>query len=170
MPDSSAEPCARPREQRRNVVLQARLRSNCRWGDACILNLSPRGLMVYAPQPADPGSFVEIRRGEQAIVARVVWRRNNRIGLRSERLLELDQVITGAGSQSAPGIGAVELLGERRQQPRSHDDSRLRARIAEFASIIVVAAVLAGSAYSLVARSLSAPINRMIAELEQRQG
>lgn len=170
MPDASAEPHFKPREQRHNVVLQARLRFNRRWSDACILNLSQRGLMVYAPQPADPGTFVEIRRGEQAIVARVVWRRNNRLGLRSERPLPVEQVITGADSASALRIGAVKLVGDRRKHPRTDDDSRSRGRIIEFMSIVTVAAVLAGSAYSVVARTLSAPIARVLVELEQRQG
>lgn len=170
MPDASAEPHFRPREQRHNVVLQARLRANHRWSDACILNLSPRGLMVYSPQPTDLGSFVEIRRGEQAIVARVVWRRNNRIGLRSERPLALEQVITGADTVSALKIGAVKLVGDRRKHPRTDDDSRSLGRIIEFVSIATVAVVLAGSAYSVVARTLSTPIAWVLVELEQRQG
>lgn len=159
-----------PREERHNVVLQARIRANRGWSDACILNLSPKGMLVYSPQPAKPGSVVEVRRGEQAIVARVVWRQNNRIGLRSQDRLEVEQVITGASSAAALQLRAVDMIADKRKHARDHDNSRVLSRMLEFASITAAGAVLAFCAYALVAQSLLAPFTRVIAELSQRQG
>ena len=165
MIDGTSSGALKPREERHNVVLQARIRANRGWSDACILNLSPKGMLVYSPQPAKPGSVVEVRRGEQAFVARVVWRQNNRIGLRSQDRLEVEQVITGASSATALQLGAVDSIADRRKRAREHDHSRLLGRMLEFASIAAVGAVLAFGAYSLVAQSLSAPFARVVAQL-----
>ena len=40
-------------------MLPARMRSSTGWSDACILNISTRGLLIYALGSADPGNFVE---------------------------------------------------------------------------------------------------------------
>ena len=73
-------------------MLPARMRSASGWSDACILNLSSRGLLVYSNGTANPGSFVEVRRGGQLVVARVVWRENQRIGLSSSDAVRVNDI------------------------------------------------------------------------------
>ena len=83
-----------PRERRRRVMLPARVRNNSGWSDACILNISSRGLLVYSAGAAEPGSFVEIRRGGQLVIARVIWRENQRMGLCSPDPVPVDAIIS----------------------------------------------------------------------------
>lgn len=166
MLDGSCGRILKPREQRRTVVLQARLRGDRGWGDACILNLSSRGLLVYSASAAPPGSVVEIRRGEQAIVARVVWRQQNRFGLQAQGEVQIEQLITGSAS-AATDAAAAGPVGDRRKRPRDAEDSRIRGRICEFAAVAGVGAVLAAAAYSMVVQSLSAPIAEVAEQLDR---
>ena len=146
------------------------MRADRGWGDACILNLSSQGLLLYSAQPAKPGSVVEIRRGEQAIVARVIWRENNRIGLRAQARLHLEQVVAGTDLATPQQVGTVNLTAERRKQERRFEHSRARGRMMEFISVSAAGALLAFAAYSLVAHSLSDTFSRVIAGMSQRQG
>jgi hypothetical protein len=148
----------RAREERRTVVLQARLRGERGWGDACILNLSSRGLLVYSTTTVRPGNFVELCRGEQVIVARVVWRNSRRIGLCAREPLAIEAVISGGRSLLAfgPGTGKIEL--ERRRRQREPGKARLLGRFIEFAAVVAVGSLLAGAAYATVVETLQAPL------------
>ena len=168
--DGNGRGALKPREERRNVVLQARIRADRGWGDACILNLSSQGMLLYSAQPAKLGSVVEIRRGEQAIIARVVWRENNRIGLRSQGRLQLQQVVAGTDLATSQQVGTVNLTADRRKQERRFEHSRTLGRMLEFVSVSAAGALLALAAYSLVAHSLTGPFSQVIAGLAQRQG
>jgi len=63
------------------VLVPARLRDGASWSDACILNISSRGMMIHTGRPIRRGCEVELRRGEHMIVARVMWRDGARAGL-----------------------------------------------------------------------------------------
>ena len=54
----------RPRELRRKLLVPARLRHGAAWSDTCIVNISSRGLMIHSSRPLQPGSKVEVYRGE----------------------------------------------------------------------------------------------------------
>jgi hypothetical protein len=140
----------RPREERRRVMLPARMRSASGWSDACILNISSRGLLVFSSGSATPGSFVEVRRGGQLVVARVVWRKNQRIGLCSPDPVRVEDIISSQTAASAVQATAARPKFDRRCVPRSADRSRSQARAMEFmgtllvgSSIVLVAAVYA---------------------------
>src|SRR5690349_3937884 len=83
----------RPREERRRVMLPARLRSASGWSDACILNISSGGLLIFSKGAAEPGSQVEIRRGGRLVIGRVAWRQNQRIGLESDGPIPVGEII-----------------------------------------------------------------------------
>jgi len=149
----------KPRELRRRVVLPARLRMGAHWSDACILNISSRGLMIQASRAAPEGSVIELWKGDYVIVARVVWRKGVRAGLRSEERVPVEEIMSLAQS---PGLQLTATndrpLYERRKRPRTHEDNRLRARMMEFASVALIGAFFAGSAYSLVEQALARPL------------
>src|SRR5215213_7636016 len=84
----------RPRELRRRVLLPARIRTSAGWGDACILNISSRGLLIHSNGKASDDGVVELRHGPLVITARVAWRNGQRIGLASEERLPVDQIVT----------------------------------------------------------------------------
>jgi hypothetical protein len=144
----------RPRELRRRVVVPARLRHGASWSDTCILNLSSRGMMIHTNQQVAPGTAVEIRRGEHAIIARVVWRSGGRAGLQAEERLPVEEIMTVG---QAPPL-QLTAGGDRRKYPRPEDRSRAQGRMAEFAGVGVVALSLAVAALSMVEQAFARPI------------
>ena len=156
----------KPRELRRRVILPARLRLGAHWSDACILNISSRGLMIQASRAAPEGSVIELWKGDYVIVARVVWRKGVRAGLRSEDRVPVEEIMSLAQS---PGLQLTATTGrppyERRKRARTHEDSRIRARMMEFASVAVIAAFLATAAFAMVEQAFARPLAMISAAL-----
>lgn len=145
-------------------MLPARMRSTVGWSDACILNLSSRGLMVHANFSALEAGVVELWHGDHAITARVVWREGPRAGLRAEERIPVEEILSGNGSSSV--VSAESYRGvERRKRPRNHDRSRLTARIFEFASVVAIAATLAVGFCLWVEAALAGPLGAVQAVL-----
>src|SRR4051794_34204558 len=78
MPSRTRSPKQKPRELRRRLMLPARMRTSAGWSDACILNVSSRGLLVHTRLATPDGATVELCHGEHVIIARVVWRQGPR--------------------------------------------------------------------------------------------
>jgi hypothetical protein len=158
----------KPREERRRTVLPARIRSGSGWADACILNVSSRGLMVYTTGAANPGTVIEIRRGAQIVIARVVWRRNRRLGLATQGEVPVSDIISNTTAASAaastPALSS-DFMFDRRRHRRSHDQSRFRSRAFEFASIVLAGALLGGIAAVWVQETLAKPLTVVTAAL-----
>jgi hypothetical protein len=132
-------------------MLPARMRSASGWSDACILNISSRGLLVYSSGSAAPGSFVEVRRGGQLVVARVVWRKNQRMGLCSPDPVRVEDIISSQTAASAVQATAARPKFERRRVPRSADRSRSQGRAMEFLGTLLIGSsiVLVASVYAV---------------------
>lgn len=148
-------PCAtrqrqKPRELRRRVMLHTRMRANLMWCDACILNVSTRGLMINASCRASlQGNVIELWRGEHVIVATVVWQKGTHAGLQSEDLISVDDLLALSHvSALEPTAGEWPWI-ERRKKPRSVVQKRSRGRAVEFAGV-VTAASLAACGFALV--------------------
>ena len=159
----------KPREERQKVMIKARMRSGVSWHDVCILNLSVHGVGIQAADPPARGTYVEIRRGSQVIVARVAWSKGHRAGLRSQDAIFISAVVNDIGSAaSAPRvIGGTAI--ERRSAPRTtaqrHDGSRLIARTMEFACFGLAAAAVALTAFGSVEQALAQPLSQISAAL-----
>lgn len=153
-----SQPDLKPRELRRRVLLPARLRTTAGWSDACILNVSSRGLLIHAQAVTHQGATIEVRHGDHAIVARVMWREGPKAGLFAEDGVPVEDILTLSQSPTlqltAGGGGHVE----RRRKPRTHEDNRLRARAMEFAAIGFIAASLSGGLFVLVEEALARPL------------
>ena len=163
MPARKSSRAQKPRELRRRVVVPARLRHGASWSDACILNVSSRGLMIYTGRPIAPGTEVEIRRGDHAIVARVIWRDCGRAGLQAEERVPIEEIVT-LGQSPALQLTAD---GERRKSIRPEDRSRLIGRAIEFGGILVVAVSLASAALIMVEAAFARPLAAVSAALGQ---
>jgi hypothetical protein len=157
----------KPRENRQKVMIKARMLNGAAWQDICILNCSPHGLGIQSPMAPQRGSYVEIRRGRQTIVARVAWSKGHRAGLRSQ-----DPIFIGAlasGIDSAPAPSKADFT-ERRRQPRppapSYSDSRLAGRAMEFACFAVIAAAVGLAGLSAVSEALARPMQEVNATLQ----
>lgn len=135
--------------------MPARLRHGSSWSDACILNVSSRGLMIHTGRPISHGSKVEVRRGDHIIVARVVWREGGRAGLRAQDRVPVEDIVTLGQS---PSLQLTAASGERRKHPRPDDHSRFRARALEFGGVVLIAAALTGAGLSMVDAAFAGPL------------
>lgn len=156
---------ARPRELRRRVVSPAQVRFGATWTNACVLNISSRGLLLYSAQPVTEGSYIELRHGRHLIIARVIWRSGARAGLSAEKRLPVEEMAIGAQAPPARLVGAERRTREHPGRPRTHDEARWRARALEFAGIAILGASLAAAAFALVERTFTAPLNLIRATL-----
>jgi hypothetical protein len=148
----------RSRELRRRVVLPARIRHGASWSNACILNISSRGLLLHAKSPAPQGSLIELTHGNHMIVARVVWRSGAKLGLSAEDRLPIEDIATYAQTPAPPLIAADGRAVERHGQNRTYDQSRLRSRAIEYVCVVTLGASLATAAYGMVQRAFAAPL------------
>ena len=158
----------KPREQRRKVLIRARMRVTATWGDVCILNISSRGLQLQSARPPERGTYVEIRRGCHVIVGRVAWSKQHRFGIRSQDVLFIDAIVAEPDSGDIARVPTPSVAAERRSAPRrktSTDRSRIMARAMEFGFVGV--AVLAGATmlYGLAQDALAAPLASVSAAL-----
>ena len=130
----------RPRELRRRVMVRARMRAQSGWSDACILNVSSRGMLINASAPAVQGSTIEVWHGEHLIVATVMWRNGTRAGLHANERIPVEEILALAkygspahrsilaGSRAAQGRPATG--GESASSPA--DRIRRRGRLRDF--------------------------------------
>jgi len=163
---ASRVPDQRPRELRRRVLLPARMRADSSWCDACILNISSRGLMIQVGRGAPNATMVEVRRGEHVIRARVVWRDGSRAGLQSDDRLPVEEILSlshaSALQLTAGGGGFVE----RRKEPRrDHERSRRHSRLLEFAGVALIGSTFAVGIFGIVERALARPMSAVAAAL-----
>jgi hypothetical protein len=156
----------KPRENRQKVMIKARMLNGASWQDICILNCSPHGLGIQTAVAPQRGSYVEIRRGRQTIVARVAWSKGHRAGLRSQDPIFVAALVSG--NDAAPQAANADFT-ERRLQPRpptpSHSDSRLAGRAMEFACFAVIAAAVGLAGLSAVSQALARPMEEVNAAL-----
>jgi hypothetical protein len=149
-------------------LLPARVRTAAGWGDACILNVSSRGLLIHSARLAPEDNVIELRHGDHAIVARVMWRCGARVGLRSDHRVPIEEIAILGENGSLQLTAARTGNAERRKRPRTDDHSRLRARAFQFASIVVVGASLSGAAFVLVSEALARPLSAISAALDPK--
>lgn len=143
-------------------MIKARMLDGAAWQDVCILNCSLHGLGIQSARAPQRGSYVEIRRGRQTIVARVAWSKGHRAGLRSQDPIFIAALVSGNdGAPAAPNTGFTE----RRLQPRaptsSHTDSRVAGRAMEFACFAIVAAAVGLAGFSAVSQALAQPMEQV---------
>lgn len=137
------------------------MRCGASWSDACILNLSKRGMLVQSPEAPSRGSYLEIRRGSHVIVARVVWANSNRFGIRTQDDIPAEELIEDREKPApAQGTGGVPCY-ERRARPRtnhSHEASRWRSRAMEFGTMAIAGSAAAYLVFGAVSDSLGRPL------------
>ena len=144
------------------MLIDARLRQDCGWSDAHILNISRRGLLVRAPKAPPRGSYVELYRGTHRIIARVVWTRHDRFGARAQDIIALDAIARDKDAPPVPANG-----NDRRQAPRrpssaqSQERSRRWSRRFEFICVTTLGCAAAFLAFDTVSETLARPL-RMV--------
>ena len=161
----------KPREPRQKVLIDARLRQDCGWSDARILDISRRGLMVRASVAPARGAYVEINRGSHRIVARVVWAKDGRFGAAAQDPIDAEAVARG---DQAPLPAAANFNPDRRVTRRGstgerEDRSRRRSRQLEFVVMSALGSGAAFLAFDTVHETLSRPVSQIEAALAARR-
>lgn len=155
------------REDRRNVMIPARMRREGRWADVRIRNLSSRGLRVESGLTLTRGSYVELYRHHQIIVARVIWVRGNHSGLRTQDAIDVTGLVTGRADAARVSLrvpDAVRSLPRGRPVTR-HDRSRNLASMLQFVALAVAAGGCAIAGGQAVRDAFGDPIGIVAARL-----
>ena len=144
----------RTREKRTAVRLSARMRAGDGWSDVQIHNASPRGLLLSAAAAPGPGGYIEVRRDTVVIVARVVWRSGDKVGVRTQDRIDLKALI--APRRTSPPVAGPERV-ERRQATRrdAPDRSRHLARMLQFGGLLAGIGVAAAAIFGAVSGALA---------------
>ncbi len=156
----------KPREPRHKVLVRARMKAGLEWHDTCILNISSRGMLLQAADPPALGSYLEIRRGALVIVARVMWSKHHRFGVKSQDALPVEAIVRDI---EVPVVGEGIRVGERRVRARAmlptETRSRHQGRMVEYGFAIAFAIAVAGFAATEVYALLSTPVATVTAAL-----
>ena len=159
------------REERIGVLIPSRMRLDNSWTDVCIRNISPHGLLIAAANPPPRGSYVEIRRGTQIIIARSIWAEGSLCGLRSQELLPVRQIIAEPGLTRRRPVDTVQaatmIAADRQRYERTicaaslahrRHRSRQLSSILQFVTFGVIALGVSGWGATFVYRLLGAPV------------
>lgn len=145
------------RDPRIKVLLPARMKVGQAWADACIHNVSSHGMLVASDQAPTPGTYVDIRRGQNVIIGRAIWRKDRFFGVRTQDGIDL-AALKRDPAHGAPrrDPGMPNTHAERRRDSRDRKDavaartlerSRAISRLMEFgliAFVAIAAAVMIG--------------------------
>lgn len=107
------------KEDRVKVLLRVRMRAGGLPTDACIRDISSRGLLVQTAAPPSRGTTIELNGPFRPIVARVVWTSDGRFGVRTQDIIDVSALLSGKLDRRQGG--------ERRSVPRSAPDRRADA-------------------------------------------
>ena len=164
MLSASVRSALRPRELRRRVLLPARLRDGSRWADACILNLSSRGMLIHAPRAAQEGPYIELKRGDRIIRGRIVWRDGSRVGVEVEDRLPVEEIMSLDHSQQLQ-LAAMPIASVRKRGGGRRMEARLHGRAFEFAAAVVFATSMAIGAWVMAEQAFATPLAQVKAAL-----
>lgn len=144
------------------------MRVGASWSDARILNLSTRGMMIQSGTVPQRGNYLEIRRGQHVVVARVVWSEAQRFGVQTQDPVCADALIQDAVSNSTTAH-CGSSVAERRSLPRParecHEASRNRGRVMEFATLAVLGVASAFLFFATIDELLGRPLSALEAAL-----
>ena len=158
------------RDPRIKVLLPSRMRVGSAWVDACIHNVSSRGMLVASDETPRPGSYVEIRRGRNVIIGRAVWTKGRFFGIRTQErvdLAALKEDPRAAGRRgAADASGQVERRNEDRLRKeaavaRALERNRAMARIGQFCLIALAAAAACVLVAATVYKVLIVPMTHI---------
>jgi hypothetical protein len=144
-------------------MIKARVRMDSCWSDACILNLSRRGMLVRAPNIPAPGTYLEVRRGAHVIVARVIWSTPDRFGVQTQDPVPAEALIRDPDRSSPPVRPGNVGIDERRAQPRhreaKQEASRHQGQAMEFGVLIAIGAIAAFLIGGSIVEAFADPLN-----------
>jgi len=154
----------RPREERRTILLQARLRGDDGWRDAEIANVSSKGLMIRCLAPPPRATFVEIRHRGVCIIGRVMWSRGTHCGVRAQDEIDIGSLAANSPRKTTKpmvelrAVSAKVATAARTSLAVQADASRRTARLMHWITIAAAGAVAATIVASTVTSALQASL------------
>src|SRR3569623_2056164 len=115
--DNAPRSSLKPREERRNSLLHARLRSDAGWSDVTIGNVSSRGMMLHSASGLQRNAFVEVRHRGVCVVGRVVWSPGVKYGVRTQDVVDVPALLSPMPTKR-PRPGEDRRRAPRRSAPR----------------------------------------------------
>lgn len=158
------------REPRQRLALTSRLRCGATWTDACIVNISRRGLGLQSVAPPVPGSYVEICRGDITVIACVVWVEGQRFGARTQDNVSATALVDARRDVSEVGHSnrmSFEKTLPRRATSAVHESSRASGRIIEFCFVGILAVAAASAAAATLTSAVGHPISAVEAAMSR---
>ena len=163
----------KPRETRRRALVKGRLRHGASWRDVSILNISTRGLLLHSAAPPSRGTYVEVHRGRQAIVARVIWSKDQRFGVQTQDRLNIDDLVAETNPSAVEGVGSPQPTPfvERRSPGRktgpreAHERSKRVSRAIEFVCVATFITGLGFIGLAAVGNALGGPLSEVLTAL-----
>lgn len=160
----------KPREERRGILLAARMRDADGWRDVTICNVSSRGMMIKASPPPPSGAFIELRRNDVCVVGQVKWTKGICFGIRAQDRIDLHHLVTSEKTPAHCASGNDRRAADRSAErpvdlAQVAERNRRFARIFDYA-IIVSAVIAAGIAISEIAGTvLKTPMAKVSAAM-----
>lgn len=164
------------REERKALVLSARMLADEGWRDVTVRNVSSRGMMLRCVTPPARNTYVEIRLQKARVVGRVVWSNGAACGINTQGTIDLSDLLSQ--SPAIPRNGHIE----RRAKPRgmSHqpvqmrvlpteEASRIFARIFDWSAVALAVAVGAIALTDVTSPVLRKPLEATHAALSQSE-
>lgn len=160
----------RQREQRFRVLAPCQMNHGGVWIDACIHDVSSRGVLVASDRAPERGAYVDIRRGSLIIIGRVIWRKGRFFGVRTQDQLSPQALLPDPRRTGRAGLSREAASGSRQSRPhdrlvaegrtaRRVERGRHVAKFLQFGVLASVgaaaAAFLAVQAYEMLSRPLS---------------
>lgn len=155
-----------PREPRQTIRVSARMKSAQGWHDVAIQNASAHGMKISATATMRRGDCIEVRRGNQIIVARIVWAESGSYGLRTQDVVDIPALVNPNAAKAEAVINGHRV--ERRAHPRHNEiaeKSRAFATRFQWAAIGGALVMAAGFVGTTVLDVLSTPFVAVTAAL-----
>jgi hypothetical protein len=151
------------REPRRQLLVRARMNAGGGWHDTRILNISSRGLLLQSDAPPVRGTYLEVRRGNHAIVAQVVWTNQERFGVKTRDELPIEALIANIDAPPPRASGTQPIERRKTQRPvlPLQERSRQRGRLIEYGFVAALASAGAAVAAGEVHAVLTAPFQQI---------
>jgi hypothetical protein len=157
----------RAREQRRKVLIRAKVRAGGLPIDACIRDISSKGLMIQAKVPPPRGTYVEIVTPSHTIVGRVVWGRDMKFGISTQDKLHIDMIVGERREPNAPAAPDPRLNAAfTPAQPRAAAFRRSHAKALEFAALILFGLMMVGALGMASYQTLAQPFSSVAERLQ----
>ena len=161
----------KPREARHPVLIPARMLADSSWSEVVIHNVSYGGALVASDNAPERGTYIEIRRGRQSIIGRVVWRKDRFFGIQAQGRLDIAALINEPRLASRPrSANDPESSCERRAQPRMDADARIARKLEssrrwsavfQFGVFVALGLIFAGLAATTIYERLSKPLSEV---------